>query len=219
MIINTLGASGLWYTAMVLPMPDFVHTRVTKAIFDFLWNGKTEQVKHDTCHLPLVEGGLAVVNPVKKARALKLHWVPRIGDLTCSPKWIYFPQYWIGLALSRKVTSWSFLHSNECPKYIGHSPLMYFRYLMTAVDRINLDLTLLPDYRVKTLYAKLVHPRPLPLLSTAAWDRRLNLHLSWPKIWSGIYGGLSTNWEADTTSQSFLATKIRTRHPAEIGDF
>ena len=66
MIINTLGALGLWYTATVLPMPDFVHTRVTKAIFDFLWNGKTEQVKRTTCYLPLAMGGLAVVNPAEK---------------------------------------------------------------------------------------------------------------------------------------------------------
>ena len=134
MIINTLGASGLWYTATVLPMPNFVHTRVTKAIFDFLWNGKTEQVKGDTCYLPLAMGGLTVVHPAKKERSLKLRWVPRIGDPTCSSKWTYFIRYWIGLALSRKVTSWSFLHSNGAPKYIGDSPLMYFRHLMTAVD-------------------------------------------------------------------------------------
>ena len=126
MIINMLGASGPWYTATVLPMHYFVHTRVTKAIFDFLWNGKTEQVKRDTCYLPLAMGGLAVINPAEKARALKLRCVPRIGDPSCSSKWIYFARYWIGLALSCKVSSWSFLCSNEVPKYIGDSPPMYF---------------------------------------------------------------------------------------------
>ena len=126
MIINTLGASGLRYTATVLPMPDFLHTRVTKAIFDFLWNGKTEQVKPDTCYLPLVLGGLAVINPVEKARALKLRWVPGIGDPACVSKWVYFAHYWMGLALSRKVTSCSFLQSNEGPKYIGDSPRCIF---------------------------------------------------------------------------------------------
>ena len=29
MIINTLGASGLWYTARVVNMPDWVHSRVS----------------------------------------------------------------------------------------------------------------------------------------------------------------------------------------------
>ena len=32
MIINTIGALGLWYTATVLPMHEQVHTRVTRAI-------------------------------------------------------------------------------------------------------------------------------------------------------------------------------------------
>ena len=197
MIINTIGASGLWHTATVLPLPDYVHTRVTKAIFDFLWNGKTEQVKREVCHLPLSLGGLAVINPAEKARALKLRWVSRIGDPSCESKWVYFARYWIGLALSRKVTSWSFLRSNACPKYIGDSQPTYFRHLLTAVDRVNFDLTLLPDYRVKTLYVKLVNPRPMHLPCTTAWDRKFNTCLPWPKIWPGIYAGLSTNWEAD----------------------
>ena len=53
MIINTIGASGLWYTATVLPMPEWV-----------LWNGKTELVKRRTCLLPLTLCGLAVISPI-----------------------------------------------------------------------------------------------------------------------------------------------------------
>ena len=83
MIINTLGASGLWYTATVVNMPEWVHTRVSKAIWNFLWNGKTELVKRDTCRLPWNHGGLSVVHTLEKSRALKLCWVPPMGDITC----------------------------------------------------------------------------------------------------------------------------------------
>jgi len=76
MIINMLGASGLWYTAKVINMLDWVDTRVSKAIWTFLWNGKTEQVKRDTCRLPWQHGRLSVVNPLEKSRTLKLRWVP-----------------------------------------------------------------------------------------------------------------------------------------------
>ena len=100
LIINTIGASGLWYTATVLPMPDWVATRVNKAIYDFLWNGKTELVKRQTCQLPFQHGGLAVINPREKSRALKLRWVPQIGDQSCTSKWVFFARYWVGLALS-----------------------------------------------------------------------------------------------------------------------
>ena len=116
LIINSIGASGLWYTATVLPMPDWAVTRINTAIYDFLWNGKTELVKRTTCQLPFQHGGLAVINPGDKARALQLRWVPLIGDPLCSSKWVFFARYWIGLALSRKILSWAFLRSNMCPK-------------------------------------------------------------------------------------------------------
>ena len=93
MIINTIGASRLWYTATVLPMPDWVHTRVTRVIYAFLWNGKTELVKRRTCQLPLTLGGLAVINPIEKARALKLRWVPHMGVPTYTSKWVYFARF------------------------------------------------------------------------------------------------------------------------------
>ena len=197
MTINTLGTSGLWYTATILPMTNWVHTRVTKAIYDFLWNGKTEQVKRDTCQLPFAQSGLPVINPLEKARAVKLRWVPRIGDPTCESKWVYFARFWIGFALSRLIRSWSFLRSNSVTKYIGNSPPMYFRHILTAIAQLNIDITLLPDYSIKTFYKKLVYPSPRSLSCTAAWERRLEHPLPWSILWPNIYGGLSTNWESD----------------------
>ena len=35
-----------------------------------------------------------------------------------------------------------------CPKFIGDPPPKYFTHILTAVDRMNIDLTLLPNYRV-----------------------------------------------------------------------
>ena len=119
LITNILGASGLGYTASVYPMPEWVHTGVNKAIYQFLWNSKTELVARSTCQLPLAQGGLAFVNPQEKAWALKLRWVPCIGDQTCDSKLVYFATFWIGLALSHSTKSWSFLRSNSVLKYIG----------------------------------------------------------------------------------------------------
>ena len=196
LIINSLGASGLWYTATVLPMPESIHTRVTKAIFKFLWNGKTEQVRRDVCQLPFDQGGLAVINPLEKSRALKLRWVPRVGDSSYESKWVYFSRYWIGFALSHKMSNWTFLRSNSTPKYLGDQPPPFFQKLLSAVARVDVDFDLLPDHTVKTFYAKLF-PAPKRMPCTYAWDNRLATPLPWSHIWSTIYGGLSTNWECD----------------------
>ena len=84
-----------------------------------------------------------MINPSEKARALKLRWLTHIGDLSCTSKWVFFARYWVGLALSRKVQNWTFLRSNICPKFIGDSPPKYFTHILTAVDRMKIDLTLL----------------------------------------------------------------------------
>ena len=184
LIVNTIGASGLWYTATVLPMPDWVATRVNKAIYDFLWNGKTVLVKRKTCQLPFHHGSLAVINPREKSRALKLRWVPQIGDQSCTSKWVFFARYWVGLALSRKVPSWTFLRSNMCPKYIRDSPPNYFPHVLTALDRLNVDLTLLPNYRVKTFYKKLTYPSPGRLGEASPYPSTLAPHLVSYLRWS-----------------------------------
>ena len=93
LIINTIGASGLWYTATVLTMPGWVHTKVNKLIWDFLWSGKTELVKRKRCILPCAQGRLHVINPAEKGKALKLRWIPCLCDLHYSAKCLYFGWY------------------------------------------------------------------------------------------------------------------------------
>ena len=122
---------------------------------------------------------------------------PFVGDPAYVSKWVYFARFWIGFHLSRQTKAWSFLRSNSTPKYIGRHPPMYFRHVLTALDRLSLDLTLLPDYKVRTFYAKLAHNPPAQLQCALAWEGRLNSPLPWPTTWSTMYGGLSTNWEAD----------------------
>lgn len=149
--------------------------------------------------LPFARGSLAVINAIEKVRALKLRWLPRFGDPTYESKWVFFAHFWIGSVLSRRTTSWSFLRSNSVLKYIGSSPLsisVTFRY---RLDRLDTDLTLLPDHKVKTFYAKLAYPSPRNVPCTGIWEKKLDMPSAWPSIWSGIYGGLSTNWEAVIT--------------------
>ena len=215
LIINSIGASGLWYTATVLPLPEWASTRITKAIYKFLWHDQTELVKRTTCQLPLSCGGLAVVNPGDKSKALKLRWIPYVGDPTYGSKWVFFARYWIGLALSRHVKSWDFLRSNSHPKYIGADPPMHFQHILTALNRLNVELTSLPNYRVKTFYKRLNSPAPQYLPCTGTWERHLHISLPWTTIWSSIYGGLSTNWEADIVwrlAHGVLKTRAYLKH-------
>ena len=197
LIINTLGASGLWYTATVVKMPDWVHTRVSKAIWSFLWNDKTELVKRETCQLPVERGGLAVIHVLEKSRALQLRWVHHAGDPSYAKKWVFFARYWIGFSLSRKMTGWRFLRDNNTPKHLGDRKPAHYESILTAVDRLGVDLDLLPDHRVKTYYLKLLPAPSSRLTCISLWEGRLGIKLNASHVWKEIYGGLSTNWESD----------------------
>ena len=95
------------------------------------------------------------------------------------------------------MKGWAFLHSNETPKHLGDAKPPVYQAVLTAVDRIGVDLDLLPDHSVKTFYLKLVPPPPQRLPCALQWERRFATSFLWDKIWGNIYGGLSTNWESD----------------------
>ena len=196
LIINALGASGLWYVATVLPMPEWVFTRIERAIWEFLWHGKTELVKRTTCRRPCDLGGLSVVHALEKSRALKLRWVPHVGDDSYTAKWVHLARYWVGFPLSRRMKGWSFLRANNLPKHLGGNPPLVYQSILTAVDRIGFDFDLLPDHHVKTFYRFLLDWRGfLPCIG--AWERDLSISLRTASLWKNIYGGLCTNRERD----------------------
>ena len=178
MIINTLRASGLWYMATVVNMSDWVHTSDLGLFVE--WENGTGQ----TGNLPSPLATWRFI-PSKKRGA------------TCEKKWVFFARYWIGFPLSRRTKGWAFLRSNETPKHLGDAKPPVYQAVLTAVDRIGVDLDLLPNHSVKTFYLKLVPPPPQRLPCALQWERRFATSFLWDKIWGNIYGGLSTNWESD----------------------
>ena len=196
MILNTIGTSGLWYTATVLTLPGWVHTKVNRIIWDFLWAGKTEVVKHDACILPCTQGGLSVVCVKEKAKALKLRWIPLLGDITYTAKWSYFGRYWIGLRLGKFFPDWAFLRDNSRPQYFGDDRPRIYKTCLTVTDRVRSDMPKMPNFRVKTFYLLLIRPSD-QLSCESQWERDLGCPLNWKSIWARMYSSLSTNKECD----------------------
>ena len=74
-VVNTLIASLFVYKMMVLPMmPKNIVQNVQNQIRNFIWNGKKSKIALNILQLPKVEGGLNLVDLVKKETALKATW-------------------------------------------------------------------------------------------------------------------------------------------------
>ena len=190
-------ASGLWYTATVLTLPGWVHTKVNRIIWDFLWAGKTEVVKHDACILPCTQGGLSVVCVKEKAKALKLRWIPLLGDITYTAKWSYFGRYWIVLRLGRFFPDWAFLRDNSRPKYFGDDRPRIYKTCLTAADRVRSEVPKIPNFRVKTFYLLFGLPISCPAspsgsVTSAALSTGVHLgpHVWWSEYKRGVWSSV-----------------------------
>ena len=74
-VVNTLVSSLFVYKMMVLPIiPKAVVKNVDNLIREFLWNGKKSKIAYTTLQNPKEEGGLNLVNLVKKDQSLKATW-------------------------------------------------------------------------------------------------------------------------------------------------
>ena len=198
LIINTLGLSGLWYTASVLPIPETLITRTNKALWEFFWSGKTEQIKRDVIVKPPEEGGLGVTHLQSKARALRLRGLLQITDPTCSAKWVHFARYWMGRKLAIRP-EWQWLKSNTRATAAPGQNTPTYSTLLADFHSIHSWLSTQPLTALTTrkYYVQLLSRISSEARSPREWEEEIGEKQSWPSIWCNAYGGLSTNWEGD----------------------
>ena len=77
-IVKTIGISKLIYSASVLPVPDHYVQEIKKLIFNFIWAGKTPEIKRNTIIGEKKNGGLKMCDFNIMEKALKITWVNRI---------------------------------------------------------------------------------------------------------------------------------------------
>ena len=136
LLVNTLILSPLFYLGPVYPLPPSVEKAVNRAIFSFIWSGKTELVRRSVLVQSLDEGGLGVTNIRHKCDALYARGMGALwGD--DGPPWRHFALYWVALSLHRVFPSWS----NNTPHSL--KPTAYYGHLCKLV---LLVFTILPDF-------------------------------------------------------------------------
>ena len=70
-LINTLIASELWFTAHVYPLPMKYATIINTEIYKFLWNKyKTNPIKREVLNRNKLQGGIGLLNVFFKARSI-----------------------------------------------------------------------------------------------------------------------------------------------------
>ena len=100
LIVNTLVLSPLFYLAPIYPLPTSVERVITRAVFTFIWSGKTELVGRSVLYQPLDKGGLGLTDLRIKSDALFVKGMRCLWDGDGTP-WRFFGLYWSALSLRR----------------------------------------------------------------------------------------------------------------------
>jgi hypothetical protein len=99
-VVNRFVYPLLWYPGTVFDIPARIIVKLERAIFGFIWSGKTELVKRRIVYSEPHEGGLGVVHLLSKLRFLLLKCVIEAVDKPTLP-FAFFVRYWAGLCLRR----------------------------------------------------------------------------------------------------------------------
>ena len=110
---------------------NWVISQVNKLIWPFLWGCRLETVSCQSCHQPILKGGLGIVNFKVKADALKL--ASTLCNCNVDFKSFYLFQYFLGARLSSLRPEWSFLRDNPSPSTLLLTPF-YSRCIMVLAS-------------------------------------------------------------------------------------
>ena len=78
-MIKALALSKLTYYLINLPRPpDNFLEKITRAWFNFIWNGKRDEIKRKVMVKRIEDGGVGMIDLNSFGKALKLTWMKRI---------------------------------------------------------------------------------------------------------------------------------------------
>ena len=67
--VNSCILSKIIYISHIIPVDKVIAKRLTKLIFNYIWNGNYDPIKRDFLYLPKEEGGIGIVNIVNKCNS------------------------------------------------------------------------------------------------------------------------------------------------------
>ncbi|KAI8521375.1 hypothetical protein Bbelb_011290 [Branchiostoma belcheri] len=186
LVLNSLALATLWYVAPVYPLPNSVRKKIEKAMFDFLWDGKTEMVKRETLYLPKEEGGLGLVSIQHKANALLLKSVKKALMDPHVPTSCY-THYWLGLSLRRiDPSTWR----NSAPHAMERPP--HYEYIFQLLQKLE-SQGIIIDWESCTtasLYTTLLMSE-----GTVPKCVREDPNRDWAAVWKAVHNPLLQKWD------------------------
>lgn len=158
-VINTLLMSKLWYTLLVVNIPEKYYLTIKKLCTDFLWNYKPALVAYDVVINRLLDGGLNFAEIMYKMYSFRLKFLSRLLDDEYCVVWKHLCNYFLskvqGMNLGVEILLCSFKQNQ-----LGNLPEFY-KCMLYAWGKISDGVKI--DFNVSTVFHMPLFQNPLIL--------------------------------------------------------
>ena len=219
-VANTLLTSKLWYKASILEIPPKLISKINKAFFNYVWQGKTELVKRESLYMPINMGGLGLLEVNAQSHALRIKEINTILQPHQKTPSKYITLYWTRQQLATSLPRhFKTLIDNTKPVA---KPSDIPTFYKSALEKIKNADKLLKIFN-ETVYTEplmegekesLVSNKEIYNAITADLrkkskythtcqklyrERYLRVDVDWEKLWKFSFNGFCTNKIQQTT--------------------
>ena len=177
LILNSLAASTIWRVAKIYPPTRESVDSLRTQLWKFVWSGKPELVRRETCMSGYEKGGLKIVDIEIKSKALLVgrvfKFLKKTGEVL---PWSVLMRYYVGRSLG--------VNDNLRPNCDVPTP--FYRHLLGVLKEFSVDLQ--QPQSSKLLYIKAVLNKitPTRARSELQWQQEFKESLDWKRIWTGV---------------------------------
>ena len=181
-IFNVLIALKLWYIASVHVIPPLFIKKITRIMFQFIWNSNFERISRDTMYLKKLDGGLRVINLELKCMCLLLKHVGTLlkaeGEL-----WENLAMYWLKLKLvSFKLIPMTLNTPSAWEMSSFYKKCWDGVVLLSQTPNLDINRKIIEGMTVKIIYNVIHRKNHVVTISKNA--RAINFDI----VWENIYG-------------------------------
>lgn len=194
LIVNVLGLGKFLYLAKVVTPPAWALHRVNQLIWPFLWGSKIETVSRNTCYLPILSGGLNVINLELKCMALCLSSIFSTIDLQ-EDACFFLCKYFLGSLLAPIRPEWCSLRDNSSPS--AAQPTCFYAECLSIFSKLDNLFTSNVPLSAKNIYQHLLKRNSSPPILPYSWLAVLGPGLIMKDHWAKARDSLTENFKND----------------------
>lgn len=171
---NTYLLSKAWYPLKIRSAPEKALRKIEREIYVFIWGGKREWLKRDSCRISTKQGGLGIRCPRIMRKMFMINQIRNIIHQPWEP-WMAFFLYWLGISLriiNLGLFKKTFIHAER----ITNNRHTQFKQLIDELHNSNNLNWLTREQNLK--YEDLTH--------TTLWNHKIvenNPQYEWDKMW------------------------------------